>query len=82
MESPGCTHTLNDSSVMEKPFVKRKGLPLDGSLLVYPKKILLHLVIDTHSLAPHDSERASVRRDFEQSCSLTNSSLTCNAKIT
>jgi hypothetical protein len=51
---------------MENSFVKRKGLPLDGSLLVEPKKILLHLVIDTYSLAPNDSDRASVSRDFEQ----------------
>jgi hypothetical protein len=51
---------------MENPFVKRKGLPSKGSPFVLPKKILLHLVIDTYSLTPHESDKASVRRDFEQ----------------
>src|SRR5579883_1186405 len=48
MESPGCTHKLNDSSLMENPFVKRKGLPSKGSLLLiacaYYIKLILILV--------------------------------------
>src|SRR4051794_18321084 len=58
MASPGCTHTLNANSLTENPFVTRRGLSSKGSPLVEPKKILLHLVIDTYSLArPCEGDR-------------------------